>query len=390
MLCYNFCYSLKESLPTKSNDYQHLQSAALHSAPVTSKDPSSIAAVQLRVPDTNTPANPKTQERSSTNNPLSSEYSLFELETFFTRWAPDNDSGSTPGGPSCSFTTDDSAECDQDGVIIVEAEPQPQHVLQAPQGSGSSVKMSGGRSFSSVTERSRVHLQPPVSQALSAVSSVSIPVRMQAPSSQTPWSRTSSMIRSAQAQLLQQQHCHSSGTSQQQHIIPSAQTTLSTAAVSNTVSADKTSISGISSATRTMSSTVAAQLALPVRGSTALAATAAPHRASLLAHHNQSQATNIVPSERRRKSYVCRACGKAFSGLSNLEAHERVHTGEKPFRCDTCGKRFSEAGNLKKHQRVHTGEKPFSCDQCGKRFAWICNLRTHQQSATGCGPQARG
>lgn len=93
-----------------------------------------------------------------------------------------------------------------------------------------------------------------------------------------------------------------------------------------------------------------------------------------------------VPGERRRRSYVCRVCGKAFSGLSNLEAHKRVHTGERPFRCDSCGKRFSEAGNLKKHQRVHTGEKPFSCDQCGKRFAWICNLRTHQQSATGCAP----
>lgn len=97
-----------------------------------------------------------------------------------------------------------------------------------------------------------------------------------------------------------------------------------------------------------------------------------------------------IPGERRRRSYICRVCGKAFSGLSNLEAHKRVHTGERPFRCDSCGKRFSEAGNLKKHQRVHTGEKPFACEQCGKKFAWICNLRTHQQSATGCAPQVRG
>lgn len=101
-------------------------------------------------------------------------------------------------------------------------------------------------------------------------------------------------------------------------------------------------------------------------------------------------AYSSVPGERRRRSYICRVCGKAFSGLSNLEAHKRVHTGERPFRCDSCGKRFSEAGNLKKHQRVHTGEKPFACDQCGKRFAWICNLRTHQQSASGCAPHVRG
>ncbi|XP_059410371.1 zinc finger and BTB domain-containing protein 49-like isoform X3 [Carassius carassius] len=86
----------------------------------------------------------------------------------------------------------------------------------------------------------------------------------------------------------------------------------------------------------------------------------------------------------RRKSYVCKFCGKAFSGLSNIVAHQRVHTGERPFKCDTCGKLFTEAGNLKKHQRVHTGEKPFVCPRCGKRFAWICNLKTHQQSAS-CG-----
>lgn len=86
----------------------------------------------------------------------------------------------------------------------------------------------------------------------------------------------------------------------------------------------------------------------------------------------------------RRRSYVCKYCGKAFPGLSNVVAHQRVHTGERPFRCDTCGKLFAEAGNLKKHQRVHTGEKPFTCPRCGKQFAWICNLKTHQQSAS-CG-----
>ncbi|XP_042340816.1 transcription factor Sp2 [Plectropomus leopardus] len=349
------------------------ESAAPQSTPVISLDPSSFVAVQLRVPDTNTPANPKTQpQQRPSNNPLSSEYSLFELETFFNRWAPDNESVSAHGGPPCPFTTDDSAEGDQDGVIIVESETKAQPVLQAPQGSVSSAgRRSGGQSFSSV------QIQPSASQALTAEPSGSIPLRMQAPFSQPPWSRKPVMLRSEQNQP-------------QQHSIPSAKTTAlsSTAAVTNTHT-DNTTLCGISSTSRTLSSTVAPS----VRGSTAVLcsiALAAQHRASLQARHTDSQAVSIVPCERRRKSYICRTCGKAFSGLSNLESHERVHTGEKPFRCDTCGKRFSEAGNLKKHQRVHTGEKPFSCEQCGKRFAWICNLRTHQQSATGCGLQARG
>lgn len=131
------------------------------------------------------------------------------------------------------------------------------------------------------------------------------------------------------------------------------------------------------------------QTAASVRGAKAAhpsmdAAAAAQHQGGYNAQ------LGSFPAERRRRSYICRVCGKAFSGLSNLEAHKRVHTGERPFRCDSCGKRFSEAGNLKKHQRVHTGEKPYACDQCGKRFAWICNLRTHQQSATRCAPQGRG
>lgn len=221
-------------------------------------------------------------------------------------------------------------------------------------------------------------------------------LRMQDPSSQPSWKKTSVMIRNAQAQRLQQ-HQSGNSPSQQECKTPPVQITLSstTGAGSNTNAADKTSVSAVRSISKTISSTVASQSSLPVRGSIASLASievaiATQHQTSLLTHLDKSHAVSALTADRRRKSYVCGACGKAFSGLSNLEAHKRVHTGEKPFRCDTCGKHFSEAGNLKKHQRVHTGEKPFRCEHCGKRFAWICNLRTHQQSATGCGAQTKG
>uniref|UniRef100_A0A3P8QI31 C2H2-type domain-containing protein n=2 Tax=Astatotilapia calliptera TaxID=8154 RepID=A0A3P8QI31_ASTCA len=334
--------------------------------PAESEDISSIVAAQLRVPDTNMPANPTKQQQQQrcSNNPTSCDYSLFELETFFTRWAPDSDPVSAPGGSSCAFVPNKSTERDQDRVVIIDTRRQPWQVLDPPQTSTSSaLKPSGGQSFSSAGRLS-------ASQGTSAPTSL----RMQDPgSSQPSWRRTP-----AQAQVQQLQNGNT--YSQQESTVPPSRITpsSSTGAVSKT---GKTKTAG------------APQSSLSVRGAVApLASTevaiAPQHRTTLLTNLNKNRAACTLPTERRRKSYVCGACGKAFSGLSNLEVHKRVHTGEKPFRCDTCGKHFSEAGNLKKHQRVHTGEKPFSCNQCGKRFAWICNLRTHQQSATGCGAQA--
>lgn len=151
------------------------QSAEPQSTHRISEESSSIVAVQLRLPDTNTPASPNSQQhqqqqqqRSTKSNQHSSEYSLFELETFFTRWAPDNDSAVTPAATSCSYTSDDSAECDQNGVIIVDTQLQAQHVLQSPQGSSSSTLRNGAQSsqrFSSVSNGTRVDIQPTVSQS---------------------------------------------------------------------------------------------------------------------------------------------------------------------------------------------------------------------------------
>ncbi|XP_051948712.1 zinc finger protein 37-like isoform X2 [Xyrauchen texanus] len=56
----------------------------------------------------------------------------------------------------------------------------------------------------------------------------------------------------------------------------------------------------------------------------------------------------------RRKSHACKNCGRKFSRVHLLRAHQLTH--ETPNRCQECGKIFSQSSKLQAHLRMHTGK----------------------------------
>ena len=86
----------------------------------------------------------------------------------------------------------------------------------------------------------------------------------------------------------------------------------------------------------------------------------------------------------------CKHCPKIFGSTSQLEIHERVHTGEKPFSCEICGRGFASEVNRNSHLITHSHEKRFQCETCRKGFKFAANLKRHLMTHTGEKPFACG
>ena len=74
--------------------------------------------------------------------------------------------------------------------------------------------------------------------------------------------------------------------------------------------------------------------------------------------------------------YQCKHCDYRAGNLTRLKVHTRKHEPPK-FKCNFCDRMFKCPQAVTAHEREHTGERPFCCDICGSAFKSNDVLQNH-------------
>ena len=80
--------------------------------------------------------------------------------------------------------------------------------------------------------------------------------------------------------------------------------------------------------------------------------------------------------------YCCTYCTYSTSRKGDINKHERIHTGQRPFACADCGYSFTQSSHLKMHMlRKHSKEaRPFKCSSCTACFKSFSHLSRHRKA----------
>ena len=74
---------------------------------------------------------------------------------------------------------------------------------------------------------------------------------------------------------------------------------------------------------------------------------------------NSSFATNVFNSQvvysyRYKSLNECQTCESRFTQKAELNRHDMIHSGEKPYKCISCEKQFPTKGDVPKHEFTHS------------------------------------
>ena len=86
------------------------------------------------------------------------------------------------------------------------------------------------------------------------------------------------------------------------------------------------------------------------------------------------------------KKYICnldKDCNKGFKSMTDLKAHQVVHTKARPFKCTECELSFAQKSSLSDHLNVH--QKKYQCIHCQSCFGRQRYLDAHHCSIHAVG-----